>query len=63
MSYLIFSGFFNDPKDFLAEAQTMKKLRYTKLNQLYVFCTMKEPIYIHYGYIPYTYNLPKTCMT
>lgn len=42
--------FFNlgtmDPKDFLAEAQIMKKLRHTKLIQLYAVCTMEEPIYI-----------------
>jgi fyn-related kinase len=35
-----------DPKDFLAEAQIMKKLRHTKLIQLYAVCTMEEPIYI-----------------
>lgn len=35
-----------DPKDFLAEAQIMKKLRHGKLIQLYAVCTMEEPIYI-----------------
>ncbi|XP_053676762.1 uncharacterized protein LOC128726939 [Anopheles nili] len=35
-----------DPKDFLAEAQIMKKLRHTKLIQLYAVCTLEEPIYI-----------------
>ncbi|RWS26809.1 tyrosine-protein kinase Src42A-like protein [Leptotrombidium deliense] len=35
-----------DPKDFLAEAQIMKKLRHVKLVQLYAVCTMEEPIYI-----------------
>ena len=35
-----------DPKDFLAEAQIMKKLRHAKLIQLYAVCTMEEPIYI-----------------
>jgi hypothetical protein len=35
-----------DPKDFLAEAQIMKKLRHQKLIQLYAVCTMEEPIYI-----------------
>lgn len=35
-----------DPKDFLAEAQIMKKLRHNKLIQLYAVCTMEEPIYI-----------------
>ena len=35
-----------DPKDFLSEAQIMKKLRHTKLMQLYAVCTMEEPIYI-----------------
>lgn len=35
-----------DPKDFLAEAQIMKKLRHPKLIQLYAVCTMEEPIYI-----------------
>ncbi len=42
--------FFNtgtmDPKDFLCEAQIMKKLRHPKLIQLYAVCTMEEPIYI-----------------
>lgn len=33
-------------KDFLAEAQIMKKLRHTKLIQLYAVCTQDEPIYI-----------------
>ncbi|KAK6179772.1 hypothetical protein SNE40_012057 [Patella caerulea] len=35
-----------DPKDFLAEAQIMKKLRHTKLIQLYAVCTQDEPIFI-----------------
>lgn len=35
-----------DPKDFLAEAQIMKRLRHLKLIQLYAVCTMEEPIYI-----------------
>jgi len=35
-----------DPKDFLAEAQIMKKLRHGKLIQLYAVCTEDEPIYI-----------------
>ncbi|KAG1925093.1 tyrosine-protein kinase SRK2 [Pimephales promelas] len=35
-----------DPKDFLREAQMMKKLRHPKLIQLYAVCTMEEPIYI-----------------
>lgn len=35
-----------DPKDFLAEAQIMKKLRHNKLIQLYAVCTLEEPIYI-----------------
>jgi len=35
-----------DPKDFLAEAQIMKKLRHPKLIQLYAVCTLDEPIYI-----------------
>lgn len=35
-----------DPKDFLAEAEIMKKLRHAKLIQLYAVCTLEEPIYI-----------------
>ena len=35
-----------DPKDFLTEAQIMKKLRHPKLTQLYAVCTLEEPIYI-----------------
>ncbi|XP_061756352.1 tyrosine-protein kinase SRK2 [Nerophis ophidion] len=35
-----------DPKDFLREAQIMKKLRHAKLIQLYAVCTLEEPIYI-----------------
>ncbi|XP_062323431.1 tyrosine-protein kinase SRK2 [Osmerus eperlanus] len=35
-----------DPKDFLREAQIMKKLRHPKLIQLYAVCTVAEPIYI-----------------
>ncbi len=41
----MFSGTM-DPKDFLAEAQIMKKLRHQKLIQLYAVCTQDEPIYI-----------------
>lgn len=42
---LLFTGTM-DPKDFLAEAQIMKKLRHSKLIQLYAVCTVEEPIYI-----------------
>uniref|UniRef100_A0A8C1KT03 Tyrosine-protein kinase n=1 Tax=Cyprinus carpio TaxID=7962 RepID=A0A8C1KT03_CYPCA len=35
-----------DTKDFLREAQIMKKLRHPKLIQLYAVCTTEEPIYI-----------------
>ena len=35
-----------DAKDFLAEAQIMKKLRHPKLIQLYAVCTLEEPIFI-----------------
>ncbi|KAK2883755.1 hypothetical protein QQF64_016518 [Cirrhinus molitorella] len=35
-----------DTKDFLREAQIMKKLRHVKLIQLYAVCTTEEPIYI-----------------
>ena len=35
-----------DPKDFLAEAQIMKKLRHQNLIQLYAVCTKEKPIYI-----------------
>ncbi|KAL0967334.1 hypothetical protein UPYG_G00250950 [Umbra pygmaea] len=35
-----------DSKDFLQEAQLMKKLRHPKLIQLYAVCTLQEPIYI-----------------
>ena len=35
-----------DPKDFLAEAAIMKKLRHNKLIQLYAVCTQDEPIFI-----------------
>ncbi len=35
-----------DPKDFLAEAQIMKKLKHAKLIQLYAVCTTQEPIFI-----------------
>lgn len=35
-----------DPKDFLREAQIMKKLIHPKLIQLYAVCTLQEPIYI-----------------
>uniref|UniRef100_V9KDF7 Tyrosine-protein kinase n=1 Tax=Callorhinchus milii TaxID=7868 RepID=V9KDF7_CALMI len=33
-------------KDFLLEAQIMKRLRHPKLIQLYAVCTVEEPIYI-----------------
>ncbi len=42
---LCFSGTM-DPRDFLTEAQIMKKLRHPKLIQLYAVCTLEEPIYI-----------------
>lgn len=35
-----------DPEDFLREAQIMKRLRHSKLIQLYAVCTMEDPIYI-----------------
>jgi len=35
-----------DAKDFLSEAQIMKKLRHPKLIQLYAVCTLEEPIFI-----------------
>ena len=35
-----------DPRDFLAEAQIMKKLRHPKLIQLYAVCTLEEPLFI-----------------
>lgn len=35
-----------DQKDFLREAQIMKKLRHPRLIQLYAVCSMEEPIYI-----------------
>lgn len=35
-----------DPRDFLAEAQIMKRLRHPKLIQLYAVCTQDEPIFI-----------------
>ncbi|XP_051501475.1 tyrosine-protein kinase SRK2 [Myxocyprinus asiaticus] len=35
-----------DAKDFLREAQIMKRLRHPKLIQLYAVCTLEEPIYI-----------------
>ena len=35
-----------DPKDFLSDAQIMKKLRHPRLIQLYAVCTAEEPIYI-----------------
>ncbi len=35
-----------DPRDFLAEAQIMKKLSHPKLIKLYAVCTLEEPIYI-----------------
>jgi serine/threonine protein kinase len=33
-----------DPKDFLAEAEIMKKLRHQNLIQLYAVCTKEKPI-------------------
>nr|XP_033795331.1 tyrosine-protein kinase FRK [Geotrypetes seraphini] len=33
-------------RDFLREAQTMKKLRHPKLIQLYAVCSLEDPIYI-----------------
>ena len=33
-------------KDFIAEAQIMKKIRHPNLLQLYAVCTQEEPIYI-----------------
>ena len=33
-------------KDFVAEAQVMKKLHHPNLLQLYAVCTLEEPIYI-----------------
>ena len=44
--YLYFPVGTMDPKDFLTEAQIMKKLRHPKLIQLYAVCTLEEPIYI-----------------
>ena len=44
-SSLLFLGTM-DAKDFLKEAQIMKKLRHPKLIQLYAVCTLEEPIYI-----------------
>lgn len=35
-----------DPEDFLREAQIMKRLRHSKLIQLYAVCTLEDPIYI-----------------
>ena len=35
-----------DRKDFLAEAQIMKRLHHPKLIRLYAVCTTEEPIYI-----------------
>ena len=35
-----------DPKDFLAEAQIMKKLWHKNLIQLYAVSTVEEPVYI-----------------
>jgi fyn-related kinase len=35
-----------NPKEFLAEASLMKKLKHAKLMQLYALCTKEEPIYI-----------------
>lgn len=45
MSFIVSLGAM-DPKDFLAEAQIMKRLRHPKLLQLYAVCTHDEPIYI-----------------
>lgn len=33
-------------KDFVAEAQVMKKIHHPNLLQLYAVCTLEEPIYI-----------------
>lgn len=33
-------------KDFVAEAQVMKKIQHPNLLQLYAVCTLEEPIYI-----------------
>ena len=49
VSYNVNQGYVSgtmDPKDFLKEAQIMKKLRHPKLIQLYAVCTLEEPIYI-----------------
>ena len=46
LSVLVYFPGTMDPKDFLAEAQIMKKLRHPKLIQLYAVCTQDEPIYI-----------------
>jgi len=35
-----------DPKDFLAEAQIMKKMSHPNLVQLFAVCTREEPVYI-----------------
>ncbi len=35
-----------DVKDFVAEAQVMKKIHHPNLLQLYAVCTLEEPIYI-----------------
>ena len=35
-----------DVKDFVAEAQVMKKIQHPNLLQLYAVCTHEEPIYI-----------------
>merc|ERR1712088_753128 len=48
-----------DPKDFLTEAQIMKKLRHPKLIQLYAVCTLEEPIYIITSMPSYMYHLSK----
>ena len=41
----IFSGTM-EVKDFVAEAQVMKKIHHPNLLQLYAVCTLVEPIYI-----------------
>lgn len=35
-----------DPRDFLAEAQIMKRMRHENLVQLFAVCTREEPVYI-----------------
>ncbi len=44
--FLCFVAGTTDPRDFLAEAQIMKRLKHQRLIQLYAVCTTEEPIYI-----------------